>query len=141
MIVNKITTGFVIQQYDLEQNQCLSQEFIAGDDVTYEDQNGEIIDDGYSGGDVMVEILPYQPFDMVQPKSQRMVYFIQPTLVTEDGQYIPCIAKENESGYYKTDWAWGSNLEEAEKLAAQKNASLGISEKEAMKIVLSSMRK
>lgn len=42
----KITTGFVVQNY--EKNKagefvCSSQEFIAGDQVDYEDENGNVI--------------------------------------------------------------------------------------------------
>lgn len=54
----KITTGFVVQTYDGDK--CVSQEFIAGDQVDYEDENGETID-------VDTTNEQYQPFDMVQP--------------------------------------------------------------------------
>lgn len=33
MIVRKITTGFVVQEFDEETGRCLTQEFIAGDQV------------------------------------------------------------------------------------------------------------
>jgi len=56
----KITTGFVIQDYD-DDGKCLSQEFVAGDDVTYEDEDGDII----FSPDIPED---YMPFDMVQPK-------------------------------------------------------------------------
>jgi len=59
MPYNKITTGFVVQQFDDDHNP-ISQEFVAGDQVEYETLDGEPripeIDD------------PYFPFDMVQPK-------------------------------------------------------------------------
>jgi hypothetical protein len=42
MILNKITTGFVIQQYDTETKKFVSQEFIAGDEVEWE-QDGDTI--------------------------------------------------------------------------------------------------
>lgn len=69
----------------------------------------------------------------------KSVYFILPTVKDIDGGYIPCIAIEDEPGYYKTNWNWGESLEIAEECARQKNLALGISEKEAFKIVLSSM--
>jgi hypothetical protein len=55
---NKITTGFVVQVY--EKNSagefvCISQEFIAGDQVDYEDAEGNSIDPPDHR---------YQPFDM-----------------------------------------------------------------------------
>lgn len=44
MIIQKITTGFVIQKFDTKTNQFVSQEFIAGDQVEHEDENGEFVD-------------------------------------------------------------------------------------------------
>ncbi len=56
---NKITTGFVIQKY--KGNIPVSQEFIAGDQVDYEDLDGNPID--YNTDDE-----EYLPFEMVQPE-------------------------------------------------------------------------
>lgn len=55
----KITTGFVIQMYT-DDGICTSQEFVAGDEVDWEDDDGEPCDspDGHI----------YQSFDMVQPE-------------------------------------------------------------------------
>ncbi len=53
---NKITVGFVIQTFN-NNNQCIEQEFVAGDTVDYEDVNGNTIEPWDE----------YQPFDMVQP--------------------------------------------------------------------------
>ena len=41
------------------------------------------------------------------------------------GNFIPCIVKENETGYYTTDWEWGSDLIEANRLAVEYNERLG----------------
>ena len=71
--------------------------------------------------------------------NQRMVYFIQETVRTSEGGYIPCIAKEGETGYYPTDWDWGTDLELAEQCAKKKNERMGISEDEAFKIILGTM--
>tara|TARA_Y100000389_G_scaffold167099_1_gene172117 strand:+ start:325 stop:540 length:216 start_codon:yes stop_codon:yes gene_type:complete len=60
MKIKKITTGFVIQEYDAESGEWISQEFIAGDLVEWEDENGECVD---SVDDA------YLPFDMIQPPS------------------------------------------------------------------------
>ncbi len=49
MILNKITTGFVVQKFDSETGRCLSQEFIASDQVEWEDQKGDRIEDGMCG--------------------------------------------------------------------------------------------
>jgi len=58
--MKKITVGFVVQDYN-ENGECTGQEFVAGDQVDWEDDDGEEIN---SPGD---EYFSYQPFDMVQP--------------------------------------------------------------------------
>jgi hypothetical protein len=63
-ILQKITVGFVIQEYDTEKEEFISQEFIAGDDVTYVDEAGEeCISITYTN-----MAYTYLPFDMVQPE-------------------------------------------------------------------------
>ena len=60
----KITVGFVIQEYQTLDNGthvCTEQEFMAGDQVDYEDMNGEPVEI-----DTLKE--EYCPFNMVQPK-------------------------------------------------------------------------
>ena len=57
MKVRKITTGYVVQEYDTAKKEWISQEFIAGDQVDWEDENGEYVDDVDS----------YLPMNMVQP--------------------------------------------------------------------------
>ena len=56
-IVNKITYGFVTQQFDTKTGKFISQEFTAGDQVDYENKRGEAVD----------SIDEYLEFDMVQP--------------------------------------------------------------------------
>lgn len=70
----------------------------------------------------------------------KVAYVILQTVVNEKGEYIPCIAKEGERGYYKTDWAWGKDLAIAEQYAVEKNKAMGLSKEDAMKIVLGTMR-
>jgi hypothetical protein len=65
MIVNKTTTGFVVQKFDSETGRCLSQEFVAGDQVEWEDQAGNAVEDGQYGIDL--EGL-YFPLEMKQPE-------------------------------------------------------------------------
>lgn len=65
MIVRKITTGFVVQEFDAETGRCVSQEFIAGDQVDWEDRQGNTISDGDFGIDL--EGL-YYPLEMKQPE-------------------------------------------------------------------------
>jgi hypothetical protein len=55
--IRKITTGFVIQKWDAKTKKFLGQEFVAGDQVDYEDEKGNPIE----------EVEPeYICFDMVQ---------------------------------------------------------------------------
>jgi|SaaInlV_130m_DNA_2_1039683.scaffolds.fasta_scaffold58362_2 hypothetical protein len=61
MKVKKITTGFVIQEYDVDAKEWISQEFVAGDQVEWEDENGESVD---SVDDA------YLPMNMVQPRQK-----------------------------------------------------------------------
>lgn len=70
---------------------------------------------------------------------QRMVYFIMETERTQDGQFIPCIAKEGEKGFYRTDWAWGKDKEQAQKFADERNQEMGIDRREAAKIQFKTM--
>lgn len=41
MIIKKITVGFVIQTYDTSLGKFMSQEFVAGDQVDFENESGE----------------------------------------------------------------------------------------------------
>ena len=55
---NKITVGFVIQAFEKSADGefiCTTQEFVAGDQVDYEDPNGNPIDP---------PVHPYQQFNM-----------------------------------------------------------------------------
>ena len=61
MIINKTTVGFVIQTFDTESGKCISQDFVAGDEVSYETESGKHLDDGY-----FLDL--YQPYDMVNPE-------------------------------------------------------------------------
>ena len=65
MIVRKMTPGFVVQEFDSETGRCVSQEFIAGDQVEWEDRQGNAVSDGDFGIDL--EGL-YHPLKMKQPE-------------------------------------------------------------------------
>jgi hypothetical protein len=64
MIINKITIGFVTQQFDTETNKFIGQEFTASDEVTWE--NPDEIDEPTDAPLVNGES-PYLNYDMVQP--------------------------------------------------------------------------
>ena len=76
MIIKKITFGFVVQTFDTELSKpqlysmgsigrCISQEFVAGDQVEYEGLDGSVIE-----GDAFDPMtLSYHPFNMEQPEA------------------------------------------------------------------------
>lgn len=64
MIVKKITTGWVTQTFDTDTGEYVSQNFTAGDQVDYEDDEGNAL----VGSKAMPQPEPYLPFDMVQPE-------------------------------------------------------------------------
>ena len=68
MLVNKITTGFVIQVFDTELKRFVSQLFTASDRCEYEDKDGEPVDRRLLETDGKEA---YLPFDMVQPRPPR----------------------------------------------------------------------
>lgn len=77
MIVEKITPGFVVQNFDTEKKDYVSQNFEAGDQVSYEvDGNPLTREQEEEAGDAGIGICAvanayerYLPFDMVQPNS------------------------------------------------------------------------
>lgn len=62
MLYNKIIVGFVSQQYDSETGECVFQEFIAGDDVSYENEEGDPVEPP--------ENEVYFPMNMIQPEGE-----------------------------------------------------------------------
>lgn len=70
----------------------------------------------------------------------RMAVFVLPAIRAEDGQFIPCIAKEGEPGYYPTKWRWGRDEVVAMRAADNLNMELGLSPREAIEIVASTLR-
>ncbi len=74
-----------------------------------------------------------------ETKTVKVAYFILETVKTPAGEYIPCIAVENEPGYHKTDWNYGTNRLQAMAAITDLNTRLGLSEREATIIQLSTM--
>jgi hypothetical protein len=82
----KITVGFVIQEYQTEvdgSHTPTSQEFIAGDQVDYEDMDGEEIE-----VDTLKEV--YCPFDMKQPMHRPFPPVNEVKAAYEDGVCPDC---------------------------------------------------
>jgi len=78
---------------------------------------------------------------------KRYAYTIVVESVDGDGNYIPCIAVENESGYYpmsgrgscSVPWKWGKDYKVACEIADRMNERMGLTRVEAYKIITSSM--
>jgi hypothetical protein len=64
MILTKTMPGLVVQKFDSETGRCLSQEFVAGNQVEWSDPKGDRIEDGMYGLDLEG---CYFPADMKQP--------------------------------------------------------------------------
>jgi len=63
MIIRKVTLGHVVQQFDTDKKQFIHQEFVAGDIVFYEFENGA------SCLPITIKKFEkfYLPYDMKQP--------------------------------------------------------------------------
>lgn len=72
-------------------------------------------------------------------QDKPFAYFVMPTIVDENGEFIVCVAVQGIKGYWRTDWHWGTDLNIAEKCAEDKNTRLELTEKDAAQIVCSSM--
>ena len=70
---------------------------------------------------------------------KRTAYFIQDTVKTTSGEFIPCIAVEGEKGYNRTNWSWGKDKALAERCAKEKNERLGHTVEDVSTIVCSTM--
>lgn len=71
---------------------------------------------------------------------ERLAYFILESVKDKEGNYIPCIAVEGRKGYYLTDWAWGKNIDIAEKAALEKNTEMGLTQADVDKIIFGTMK-
>ena len=79
MLISKITNGFVIQTFDTDKKEFISQNFEAGDECEYEDVYGNPVEPELLEVDGQEKYLPY---DMVQP----LMRYIQ--LLDNDGEQI-----------------------------------------------------
>ena len=65
MLITKITTGFVAQEFDTETRKFTKQEFIAGDESDWEHKGtDELVD----MAETFPDSEPYLPFNMEQPE-------------------------------------------------------------------------
>lgn len=70
---------------------------------------------------------------------KNFAYFICESIRNADGNFIPCIAVENEAGYHKTDWEYGKDKSLANEAIDSCNKGLGLTPERAAEIVASSM--
>lgn len=75
MLINKITAGFVIQTYDTDAQNWISQEFIAEDNSEYELDGGNSMNVQDFLDRVIDSKEPYLPFDMKQPEVSMIKKF------------------------------------------------------------------
>lgn len=84
---------------------------------------------------------PEYKMDGIEGKP-RICYFVMETQTNEKGEYRALIANDNDKGKYNlTDWYWGKDFKEAQRIADEKNLAMGITKQEATIIQLRSMRK
>jgi hypothetical protein len=76
---------------------------------------------------------------VIEVENRRCAYFVQRTVTNENGEFIPCLAVEGKKGYKETNWTWGKDFKLAEECAQHKNEMMGLSKKEALLIVCSTM--
>jgi len=78
---------------------------------------------------------------------KRTCFYIDPTQTPDEDGYIPSLVTEGEPGHapltgggdFQTPWYWGKTLAEAEATAAKANAEQGLSPRDVIDIVMSSM--
>lgn len=103
----KITVGFVVQEYIIvgDKHICINQNFVAGDGVSYEDNEGNPVK-------VDTTKEQYQPFEMKQPhitKTEGGLIFTCPSCqghrleCCEDGPYNSEILHIDEEGDFDYD--------------------------------------
>jgi hypothetical protein len=108
MKIKKITVGFVIQTWDAETGKFESQEFIAGDEFNYEDENGEMIDvdeENPLWGEDFLAKYPYRSFEMVQDSLYDPFFLGYEAAHTNQKRQPPHNLTEQE----KTEWLAGYN--------------------------------
>jgi len=70
-MIYKITVGFVMQVFDVEKGEFISQDFTCGDQVDYEDENGDPVDPGLFSDSAGRKV--YLPFEMYQPGQPEVI--------------------------------------------------------------------
>ncbi len=77
----------------------------------------------------------------VAAKNPRRCYFIDEAMTDERGHYRPAIVTENEPGYHRTDYDYGTDFYRAHEAVETCNRQLGLTTSDCDEIVLSSFRR
>jgi len=85
---------------------------------------------------------------MVDLTGKKWCYHIITDCLADDGEHIPVLVIENEPGYYPmkgngscvASWKWGKDYNKACEVAKVMNKEMGVSEREAERIIGTSMR-
>ena len=85
----------------------------------------------------------------MKTQTRNRCYYINPSQDPDKyGGYVPSLVTENETGHspmlgdgheISQPWVWGKTLDQAEEIAAKRNAKDGLSEKDVDRIIWSSM--
>jgi hypothetical protein len=70
----------------------------------------------------------------------KVAVIILETQKSDDGQYVPVIVHEGKSGYYLTDWKWGTDKRLAEQTAKRYNERLGNTGEDVIRLIGQSFR-
>ncbi|MNR71917.1 hypothetical protein D3C71_25960 [compost metagenome] len=91
----------------------------------------------YEGQDVWRITAQDRPQEVFSVRGRRACYYIGHQ--DDRGHWIPSIVLEDEWGHSPTDWDYGADMQIAEAAVRQVNEARGVSEAEALDIVVSSM--
>ncbi len=69
----------------------------------------------------------------------RIALYLDPTMTTADGQFVPAIVTEGEPGYHTTTYRYGTDYDRAKAAVAEAKTQLGLTAADVTEIVASSM--
>jgi hypothetical protein len=72
-------------------------------------------------------------------KGKRKAYFVLERERTRDGAFMVCVAVEGDAGFYQMDWGWHCDYTRAKAQTAEMNEKLGLTAKDVIDIVTSTM--
>lgn len=127
-------------RYDLRDTATFSEVFNEVGNL-----NGDLLPEWYN--EKIKEIQPKKEDKMSEYKSieehkealkGKNALFVQVT-VKDGDQFLGCLTNTETAGFHKTDWELGTDFKQAEKYCEEYNEKRGISKKDALVIVASSV--